>query len=178
MPLIMLRRLAAFLALFALAPATTEAQTRATYPSLTKRPAEARDREAPAPRPVEAAPADPALTAEVAKLGQQADSGEAAFRQQIAQGRSTVSAASSAAPNSEAWVSAQMAISMLDSARYDSVAAMAGLDTLYISRQDSTDVARVMADLATIEPVRSRALAAVDAQNDALDALRKSLRQP
>jgi hypothetical protein len=26
--------------------------------------------------------------------------------------------------------------------------------------------------------VRSRALAAVDAQNDALDALRKSLRQP
>jgi hypothetical protein len=174
----MLRRLAAFLALFALAPATAEAQTRTSYPSLAKRPAESRDRTAPAPRPVEPAAADSALSAEVATLGRQLESGEAAFRQQIAQGRSAVSAASSAGPNSEAWVSAQMAISMLDSARYDSVAAMAGLDTLYISRQDSTDAARVTADLATIEPVRTRALATVDAQNDALDALRKALRQP
>lgn len=173
----MLRRLAAFLALFALAPVPTEAQTR-SFPSLSKRPAESRDRSVPAPQPVQPAAADPALTSEVAKLGQQAASGNAAFQQQIGPGRSTAAAASGSAPSSEPWVKAQIAISALDSARYDSVAAMAGLDTLYINRQDSSDGARVTADLAAINPVRTRVLALVDAQNDALDGLRKSLKQP
>ena len=40
------------------------------------------------------------------------------------------------------------------------------------------DTGRVMADLAAIDPVRSRALAMVDAQNDALDGLRRGLKQP
>ncbi len=173
----MLRRLAAFLALFALAPVPAEAQTR-TYPSLAKRPAEMRDRSAPAPQPVQPAAADPSLSAEVAKLDQQAASGDAAFQRQIGEGRSSAAAAGSAAPSSEAWVKAQMAISALDSARYESVAAMAGLDTLYINRQDNADGARVTADLAAIQPARSRVLALVDAQNDALDNLRKSLKQP
>jgi len=174
----MLRRLAAFLALFALAPVATEAQTRSSPPSLAKRPIESRDRSVPAPKPVEPAATDPALSAEVAKLGQQAASGDAAFQQQIAQGRTAIGAASSAAPNSEAWIAGQVAISSLDSARYDSVSALAGLDVLYVSKQDSTDAARVQADVATIDPVRARVLATVDAQNDALDSLRKALRQP
>lgn len=174
---IMLRRLAAFIALFALAPVPAEAQTRA-FPSLAKRPIESRDRSTPAPQVVQPAPADPALAAEVARLDQQASGGDAAFQQQIAEGRASTAAAGGSAPSSEAWVKAQVTISALDSARYESVAAMAGLDTLYVDRQNNADGARVAADLAAIDPVRTKVLALVDAQNDALDGLRNSLKQP
>lgn len=173
----MLRRLAAFLALFALAPVQAQAPSKA-FPSLSKRPVEARDRSTPPPLPVQPAAADPVLGAEVDKLGKQAESGDTAFQQQIVKSRSLASAARGAAPTNESWVNAQVAISALDSARYDSVSALAGLDTLYIGKQDSTDVPRITADLATIDPVRTRVLALVDAQNDALDALRTSLRLP
>jgi hypothetical protein len=130
------------------------------------------------PPVVQPAAADPALGAEVARLDRQAASGDAAFQAQIGEGRNTAAAASGTAPSSEAWIKAQMTISALDSARYDSVAAMAGLDTLYIARQDNADAARVTADLAAIQPARTRALALVDAQNDVLDSLRKALKQP
>ncbi len=59
-----------------------------------------------------------------------------------------------------------------------SVAALASLDTLYIARQDNSDASRVAADIATIDPVRTRVLAIVDTQNDTLDGLRKSLKTP
>lgn len=177
MPPVMLRRLTTFLALFVIGSAPVVAQDR-SYPSLAKRPVESRDRTPPPPAPVQQAAADPALDAEIAKLGEQASKGETAFRAQVEQGRSAVTGARGAALNSEAWVSGQMAISALDSARYDSVAALAGLDTLYVERQDNIDAGRVSADLAAIDPVRSRVLATVDAQNDTLDGFRISLRQP
>jgi hypothetical protein len=173
----MLRRLAAFLALFALVPVSAEAATK-SFPSLAKRPIESRDRTAPAPVAVQPAAADTELAKQVDTLGRQAAEGDAAFQKGLAAGRGAAAAASGAAPSSEAWVAAQMAISSLDSARYDSVAALAGLDTLYVGRQDSTDGSRVVADVATIDPVRARVASLVDAQNDALDALRTSLRQP
>jgi len=173
----MLRRLAAFLALFAIAPVHAEVQLRA-YPSLAKRPAESRDRSVPAPAPIQPAAPDASLATQVETLAKQAANGDTAFQQQLGQGRKTASDARSAAPSSEPWVAAQMAISVLDSARYESVAALAGLDTLYIGKQDGNDSARIGADIATIDPVRTHVLALVDAQNDALDSLRKSLRQP
>ena len=175
----MLRRLfAAFLALFALGSLADPAAAK-PYPSLSKRPSESRDRTTPPPQEVAApAPADPKLTADVEILSKQAASGETAFRQQLDEGRKAVAAASGAAPTTEAWVNAQAAISALDTARYDSVAALAGLDSLYVERQASTDAARIGAEIAAIDPVRVRALAMVDAQNDALDGLRGSLRQP
>ena len=173
----MLRRLAAFLALFALIPVSAESATRG-FPSLAKRPIESRDRTAPAPVAVQPAAQDAELAAQVETLGRQAAEGDAAFQRDLAAGRGAVAAARGAAPSSEAWVSGQMAISALDSVRYDSVAALAGLDTLYVVRQDATDGARVAADVATIDPVRARVASLVDAQNDALDALRTSLRQP
>jgi hypothetical protein len=175
----MLRRLIAFIALFALGSVHAHAQTAARgFPSLAKRPVESRDRTVPPTATVEPAPADPALAAQVAQLVDEADAGENAFRRQIAESRGTVTAAAGLGPSSEAWVTAQMAVSALDSARYESVAALAGLDSLYVLRQDHADGARIAADLATITPARSRALALVDAQNDALDALRMSLPQP
>ncbi len=174
----MMRRLIAFVALVALGPLNAEAQTTRAYPSLAKRPAETRDRTVPATPAVEPAAVDATLVAQVATLANQSASGDSAFQKQIATGRSTVASAGSAAPLSEPWVAAQMAISAVDSARYDSVAALAGLDTLYVERQEGADAARVQADLATISPARTKALALVDAQNDALDSLRRALRQP
>jgi len=174
----MLRRfLTAFLALFALGALADSAAAK-PFPSLAKRPSETRDRTPPAPQAVVPAAADPQLVAQVEGLAKQAESGEAAFRAQLDTGRAAVASAGAAAPSSEAWVNAQVALSALDTARYDSVAALAGLDSLYVDRQDNMDAARVMADLAAIDPARSRALAMVDAQNDALDGLRTALKQP
>lgn len=174
----MLRRfLTAFLTLFALG-ALTDSTTAKPFPSLAKRPSETRDRTPPAPQVVVPAAADPQLVAQVDTLARQAESGEAAFRRQLDHGRSAVAAAGAAAPSSEAWVQAQIALSALDNARYDSVAALAGLDTLHVDRQDNVDAARVAADLAAIDPARSRTLAMVDAQNDMLDGLRRDLKQP
>jgi len=175
---IMLRRFfTAFLALFALGALADSASAK-PFPSLAKRPSETRDRTPPAPQAVVPAAADPQLVAQVEGLARQAQSGDAAFRTQLTSGRAAVDAAGGATPSSEAWVKAQVAISTLDNARYDSVAALAGLDSLYVDRQDNEDAARVAADLTTIDPARGRALAMVDAQNDALDTLRTALKQP
>jgi len=177
----MLHRLFAFLALFALgSPLNAQVEGRG-YPSLSKRAAETRDEKALEPvvqAPLPPLPADADLAMQVARLSSEVAAGDSAFQQAVPGGRSAVSAARSAAPSSEAWVTAQVEISALDRARYESVAAMAGLDTLYVQRQNSVDAARVSADLAVIDPVRMRAMAMVDAQNDALDALRNALSQP
>lgn len=177
----MLHRLFAFLALFALgSPLNAQVEGRG-YPSLSKRAAELRDSAPQEPvvqAPLPPLPADADLALQVARLSSQAMTGDGAFQQQMSGGRTAVNAARSAAPSSEAWVKAQIAISSLDSARYESVAAMAGLDTLYVERQDSVDAARISADLAVIDPARVRAMAMVDAQNDALDGLRIALSQP
>lgn len=176
----MLRRAAAFLALFAIGTVDAQAQTRGTYPSLAKRPAETRDRlnETVTPAPVQPAAPDPALVTQVSQLQTQATAGDTAFKSEVDKNRASIAAASGTAPMSESWVAAQMAISAADSARYESVAALAGLDTLSVERQDTTDGARAAADLATIDPVRTSVLALVDQQNDTLDALRKTLTQP
>lgn len=176
----MIRRIAAFIALFSLGALDAQAATRA-YPSLAKRPAESSDRlaEPTAPAQTEApAATDAALIQTVASLGAQADKADAAFQTELAKSRPAVSAARGTEPMSEAWVVAQMSISATDSARYESVAALAGLDTLHVERQDSTDSARIAADMAAINPARARVLAIVDEQNDALDALRASLKTP
>src|SRR5690606_6828891 len=119
---IMLRRfLTAFLALFALGALADSAAAR-PFPSLAKRPSETRDRTPPAPQAIVPAAADSQLVAQVDALARQAESGDNAFRSQLDQGRAAVTAASAAAATSEAWVKAQIAVSALDNARYDSVA--------------------------------------------------------
>lgn len=174
----MLRRfLTAFLALFALGALADSAAAK-PFPSLAKRPSETRDRTPPPPQAIVPAEADSQLVAQVDTLARQAESGEAAFRKLLDEGRAKVASAGAAAPTSEAWVNAQVAISALDHARYDSVAAMAGLDSLYVERRDNVDAPRVVADIAAIDPARTRTLAMVDAQNDALDGLRNALKQP
>ena len=175
---IMIRRAAAFFALLTMGAVDAHAQSRG-YPSLAKRPAEATDRlNEVTPAPVRPAATDSVLVQTVQTLQNNANTADIAFRSEIEKGRSTIQAAIGAAPMSESWVNAQMVISAADVARYESIASLASLDTLHVSKMDNMDAARVAADVATIEPVRTRVLAIVDAQNDALDGFRKSLSNP
>jgi len=175
----MLRRLTAFFALLVMGSAVNAQADPRAFPSLAKRPAETRDRSIPPPTPVEPAAIDKALAAQVERFSSEATAADSAFQRMLSEGgRSSVAAGASAAPASESWVVAQSTISALDSARYDSVAALAALDTLFVERQVAEDAARVAADLIVIDPARLRVLALVDAQNDALDALRSQLPLP
>lgn len=179
---IMFRRLTAFLALFAVGALDAPVTAR-PYPSLSKRPVESRDRlseadVSTAPAPVQPAPADPALVKTIDDLQQKATASDAAFASELARGRKTIDKASGAPPVSEAWVDAQVVITALDTARYDSIASLATLDTLHVEHMNNGDGARVAADLATIDPARSTVLAMVDSQNDTLDKLRQSLKTP
>lgn len=174
----MLRRLLAFIVLLALGSAATAQTDNRSFPSLAKRPVESRDRSIPPAPVVEAAPVDAVLVAEVDRFAREALAADGAFQRMLGQNRSSVSAARGASPASESWVVAQVAISALDSARYESVAALAALDTLHVERQDAQDAGRVKADLATIDPKRLQVLALVDAQNDVLDSLRRQLVLP
>ncbi|MCW2363661.1 MULTISPECIES: hypothetical protein [Sphingobium] len=174
----MLRRLTAFFALMILGSAVNAQADPRAFPSLAKRPVESRDRTVPPAPAIKPAATDPALATQVDRFTREAGSADTAFQSLLAGSRASVAAGAGAAPNSESWVTAQTAISALDSARYESVAALAALDTLFVERQDAEDAARVAADLAVIDPARVRVLAMVDAQNDALDALRRQLPQP
>jgi hypothetical protein len=177
---IMLRRFTAFLALFAVGALDAQVTAR-PYPSLSKRPVESRDRVAEssaAPAPVAPAAVDAELVKTIGDLQQKAEASNVAFESELAKGRKSIEKAGGAAPVSEAWVAAQVMITALDTARYDSVASLATLDTLHVERMNSGDTARVAADLATIDPTRSTVLAMVDAQNDTLDSLRRSLKAP
>ncbi|HTM96585.1 MAG TPA: hypothetical protein VL100_12335 [Croceibacterium sp.] len=171
---LMLRRFASLLAFIAFGSVDVHAATTMrAWPSLAKRPIEdQRDSDMQA-ESVAPAPVDPALSPDAARLVAQGQQGVVAFDKVVSAAQSAVSRAGSASVSSENWVQAQTQISALDSARYDSVAALAGLDTLYVSTMGNgtpvgTALIRERDTLAT----------AVDRQNDALDRLRQSLRQP
>lgn len=146
-------------------------------PSLAKRPAESAPMAEPAAPPAPAAP-DPALDAQVAKLTAQVATGTAAFDRAYAAADRATRSASGAAISSDAWVSAQLAISTLESARNDSVSALASLDTLYVERENAIADGTARGDTLAIAAARSRALEIVDAQNDRLDALKRRIAQP
>ncbi|MET0371199.1 MAG: hypothetical protein ABW039_07460 [Sphingobium sp.] len=147
------------------------------YPSLAKRAAESAPIAAPA-APVAPAAPDPALDAQLAKLTAQVDAGTAAFDNAYARADRASRAASGAAVSSEAWVTAQLSVSALESARNDSVSALASLDTLYVERENAVADGRARGGTDAIDAVRVRALAAVDSQNDRIDALKGRLAQP
>ena len=183
----MIRRLTALFALIWLGPVDAAvAQHRSAYPSLSRRPVESRNRDAEvaakasAQQAQAAQPAaeDPALVAETTALGQRTAAASSAFDARFEASQRSVAAGRSASIGSEAWVAAQQAISLLDSDRYDSVAALASLDTLYAERSNVPDTSRAATDSATIDRERQLVLAMVDRQNDRLDALKAGLAQP
>lgn len=129
----------------------------------------------PKPAPVVV---DAKLDAEIARLRAQADKGGAAFDAAFARADRLTQAASGAAISSDDWVVAQQAISNLESARNDSVSALASLDTLYVERTNAVADGKVQGGVESIDAARAAVLASVDGQNDKVDALKGRLRQP
>lgn len=80
--------------------------------------------------------------------------------------------------SSEPWVAAQLAISTLETARNDSVSALASLDVLYVERSNAVAEGRAAGGTGQIDAARSSVLAGVDSQNDRIDALKGRLAQP
>lgn len=178
---VMRRILTSLLGLLSFVPALPALAQREPYPSLLPRPVEGRDRTAEAEAastrsPVAVAP-DPALVATVQTLSVKAGQAAAAFDRIYDEGRRNVNAAAGAPASSEAWVVAQQWISALQSNRYDSVAALATLDTLYVTHAAGENVAQATADVAAIAAVRTQVATMVDNQNDRLDALSEGLRR-
>ncbi|MCC6481149.1 MAG: hypothetical protein IT554_01905, partial [Sphingomonadaceae bacterium] len=69
-------------------------------------------------------------------------------------------------------------LARLEHARYDSVSALASLDTLYAERMKALAAGDVRGGVTEILAARRAALVKVDAQNDRVDALKATLRQP
>lgn len=167
------RRLLTALALF-LSGCASAPQT---YPSLAKRPIESAPVADVAPPPA-AVPADPTLSAEIARYVEQADKGAAAFDAAHDRADRAVRAAAGAAVSSDVWVAAQVAISALEAARNDSVSALASLDTLYVQRSNAVADGKAAGGLEDIDAARAAALSLVDQQNDRIDAMKARLPQP
>lgn len=146
------------------------------FPSLSKRPIEdmglTRIPDAIIPSP--SAPADGALNGQIAGLRGQASQGQARFNAELGGTRARVAAARGAAPASDAWMEAQMAISGLEAARRPSVEALASLDQLLVGRQNSGERAGEGELSEAAEAVR----AIVAAQSATLKSFKGSLRQP
>jgi hypothetical protein len=155
------------------------------YPSLAKRPAESARVGGDAPidgqvagTETPAAPADSALTQQLSALSTQVDKGRSAFDALYPAAADHVRAAAGAAVSSEAWVVAHVDLSALEQARYDSVYALASLDTLYAERTKALAEGKVQGGVTEIQAVRKAALATVDAQNDKVDELKAALKEP
>ncbi len=144
------------------------------YPDLGKRAVEG-TLSTVAPEPVPLPPPPPPtadLAARIAQLGAQADAGEAAFRAAFDRTARAIAAANGAAVSSDAWVAAQVALSVAEADRGPSVAALADCDRLIVTREDAgtRDGADALAAL------QARLSAMVTAQDAALGALAARLR--
>ena len=169
----MTRRLLPYLAL--LLSGCTGGQL--TYPSLAKRPIESAPvaQAAPPPAPVAA---DAQLTEQIARFTAQAEPCRTGFDAAYAKAEKAARAASGSSVSSDAWVAAQVAISALETARNDSVSALASLDTLYVNRTSAIADGKESGGLDALDTARTTALAIVDSQNDRIDALKGQLAQP
>ena len=147
------------------------------YPSLAKRAIEDAPIAEAAPQPSPVAP-EPELIQSVDRLTAQAQAGDTAFDKAWPAADKATRAASGSGVSSEAWVAAQTTLSALESARNDSVSALASLDVLYVERSNAAAEGKVSGGIDTIDAARTSVLAIVDSQNDRLDALKGRLAQP
>ncbi|WP_242124572.1 hypothetical protein [Sphingobium sp. Sx8-8] len=167
------RRLLPYLALFL----SGCASTFQGYPSLAKRAIEDAPVAEAAPPPSPVAP-EPELVRNVDRLTAQAQAGSAAFDKAWPSADKAARAAAGSAVSSEAWVAAQTELSALESARNDSVSALASLDMLYVERSNAVSEGKASGGVDVIDAARGSALAIVDSQNDRLDSLKGRLAQP
>lgn len=125
-----------------------------------------------APAPIDEADLPPAIARQVEAAFDQFLTGQNAFQDRFPATERTVLGARGAAPQSEAWIAAQMAVSRLDSARASSVGASGELDSLYLSTLDQLGVAAAQA----IVERRDRAAEGVALQSRVVAALSGQLR--
>jgi hypothetical protein len=151
-------------------------ETMVGYPSLARRPIESQQQAAAAPVEVSPTVPDAELDSALARLVAAARAGDDAFASDYGEAERLTRQAAGSAVSSEAWVAAQVALSTLESARNDSVSALASLDTLYVERANAIADGKAQGGLDQIDRARADALAVVDSQNDRLDALKAALR--
>lgn len=155
------------------------------YPSLAKRPVEAKLPGDDLIRPVDRrgqeavdAAADIKLKQQITTLADRAREGNAAFDSLYQEVVGRVASAIGAGVSSEQWVAAELSLSRLEQARYDSVYALASLDMLDIETMKAIADGRPNGDITEIGAARASVLAMVDSQNDRVDELRAKLKQP
>ncbi len=174
----MLRRLATLFALLWFGSIESAHAEPRTYPSLSRRPVESRDRDAElvkaAAEQAQAAPQalSPVVATQLDRLSKQASVGGAAFDRDVSASDRAVATAGGAPATSESWVLAQQALSALDASRFDSIAALAGMDSIYVEQLNGGG------DATAVDGYRTPVLAMVDRQNDRLDSLRLRLSRP
>lgn len=117
-----------FLALPAVGLVSACSTPPGNYSSLAPRPQEAVDPRVPIPNEVHVGPADANLSAHLAALIDQAQSGDQAFRA-MAENAERL-AASAGAQESESWVAAQQALSAAQEARGPTTRALGDIDAL------------------------------------------------
>ena len=142
------------------------------YPSLHPRAAEAIDPRVPVVRPVNDRPAGAALTARLAALVDQAESGEAAFDEAASEAERL--AASAGAPQSESWIAAQEALTAAIAARKPTATALGDIDEIAATALQ-TQRGIAPNDLAAIRSAAERVSVLDRRQAERIDAVQKRL---
>ena len=143
------------------------------YPSLAQRAGEDVDPRVPVVSPVSSGPVSAGLAAHLDALIDQAESGDAVFREAAANAERL--ATSAGAPHSEGWVVAQQALSAAQAARGPTTRALGDIDALAATALQ-TKGGMSVADLEAIEKAGARVSQIDRAQAERLDALEARLR--
>ena len=142
------------------------------YPSLQPRAAEAIDPRVPVTRPMNNRPVSVSLASKLAGLVGQARSGDAAFEGAASEAEHL--AASAGAPQSESWISAQVALTAAIAARKPTATALGDVDEVAATAlQAQGGIAPN--DLAAIKNAAAQIAAIDHRQADRIDAIQKRL---
>lgn len=162
------------LAIAALIPLSACATPGAdNYPNLAPRAVEGRLTTVP-PEPLALPPAPPPaadLAGRIAQLDAQAQAAQQRFAAALPVTRTAVERARSATVSSEAWVTAQAAVSVLESERGPLSDALAEADALIVARADSGERAGIV----ELTALRDRLVTMVAAQQAAIEGLLAAL---
>ncbi len=126
-------------AVLALAVSACASDEAANYPSLARRPAE---QTSAAPVPAVAIPApDPGLATRLSSIVEQAREAHGRFAARRDKAERLTAAASGAAMGSEGWSVASVALADLESARSETMVALADLDEIFVAARISGSAA-------------------------------------
>jgi hypothetical protein len=160
------------IALLAMGPLSACSTPPGNYPSLAPRPQEAIDPRIPIPNEVQVGPADPNLSAHLAALIDQAQSGDQAF-QSIAENAERL-AGSAGAQQSESWVAAQQALSAAQEARGPTTRALGDIDALGANALQKNGGIPA-GNLAAIQAAATKVAEIDNAEADRIDSIEKRL---